>query len=264
MGLKTHLTNHLGSSVQSRYDGPMTDFLILKVGDAFPDVVRDYGDFEALFQQALANAGYTASVIDPRTDSSLPDIATINGLFITGSHSMVSEQEPWSEALQPWLRKARAANVPMLGVCYGHQLMAAAFGGRIDFHPDGRESGTLEVRLTEAGRVDALLGALPERFMAHLTHAQSVLEAPADAQVLAFNSHDANQALRYGPRQWSVQFHPEFTPQVMRAYLERQREVLSDLGRDPQRLIDQVTTTPEASGLLTVFSDMVFNQKTAR
>src|SRR5690625_6429331 len=68
----------------------------------------------------------------------------------------------------------------MLGVCYGHQLMAAAFGGHVDFHPEGRESGTLAVRLTETGRADALLGTLPERFYAHLTHAQSVLEAPSE------------------------------------------------------------------------------------
>lgn len=242
----------------------MTNLVIIKVGDAFPEVVRDYGDFETLFQQALAADGFTASVFDPRTGAPLPDLATIDGLFITGSHSMVSEREPWSEALQPWLRDARAEEVPMLGVCYGHQLMAAAFGGRVDFHPAGRESGTLEVRLTETGHEDALLGTLPECFTAHLTHAQSVLDAPADAQVLAFNDHDANQALRYGPRQWSVQFHPEFTPEVMRAYLERQREVLSDLGRDPQMLIDQVTTTPEASRLVTTFADMVFNQGSAR
>lgn len=237
----------------------MTNLLIIKVGDAFPEVVRDYGDFETLFQQALAVEGFTASVFDPRTDAPLPDVATIDGLIITGSHSMVSEQEPWSEALQPWLRDARAADVAMLGVCYGHQLMAAAFGGRVDFHPNGRESGTLEVCLTDSGRDDALLGSLPERFTAHLTHAQSVLEAPADAHVLAFNEHDAHQALRYGARQWSVQFHPEFTPPVMRAYLERQREVLRDLGRDPQQLIDQVTTTPETSRLLTTFAKMASN-----
>lgn len=237
----------------------MTNLLIIKVGDAFPEVVRDYGDFETLFQQALAAEGFTASVFDPRTGAPLPDPATIDGLIITGSHSMVSEREPWSEALQPWLRDARARDVAMLGVCYGHQLMAAAFGGHVDFHPEGRESGTLAVRLTETGRADALLGTLPERFYAHLTHAQSVLEAPSDAQVLAFNDHDANQALRYGPRQWSVQFHPEFTPEVMRAYLERQREVLSDLGRDPQNLIDEVAMTPEATGLLTSFAGRVFN-----
>lgn len=242
----------------------MTNLLIIKVGDAFPEVVRDYGDFETLFQQALAAEGFEASVFDPRTGVPLPDLATIDGLIITGSHSMVSEREPWSEALQPWLRQARAENVAMLGVCYGHQLMAAAFGGHVDYHPDGRESGTLEVRLTEAGREDTLLGRLPERFNTHLTHAQSVLKAPTDAHVLAFNDHDAHQALRYGPRQWSVQFHPEFTPDVMRAYLERQREVLTGLGRDPQRLIDEVAVTPEARGLLKTFAAVAYDRGTGR
>ena len=195
----------------------MKPLLIIKVGDAFPEVIRDHGDFETLFQEALATKGFTASVFDPRTGAPLPDPTAIGGLFITGSHSMVSQREPWSEALKPWLSMALEADVPMLGVCYGHQLMAAAFGGHSDFHPVGRESGTHQVRLTDAGREDALLGTLPERFSAQLTHAQSVLEAPIDAVVLVGNAHDPHQALRYGPRQWSVQFHPEFTAPVMRA-----------------------------------------------
>src|SRR5690625_7156962 len=104
----------------------------------------------------------------------------------------------------------------MLGVCYGHQLMAAAFGGHVDFHPEGRESGTLAVRLTETGRADALLRTLPERFYAHLTHAQSVLEAPSHAQVLAFNDHDANPAPRHGPRTSPGTLPPALRPDVMR------------------------------------------------
>lgn len=235
----------------------MKSLLILKVGDAFPEVVRDHGDFETLFQKALVEKSFTASVFDPRTGDALPDPGTIGGLFITGSHSMVSEREPWSEALKPWLRKARDADVAMLGVCYGHQLMAAAFGGHSDFHPAGRESGTHEVCLTKLGRRDPLLGTLPERFSAHLTHAQSVLEPPAGTAILASNAHDPHQALRYGRRQWSVQFHPEFTPPVMRAYLERQRAPLRDLGRNPQELIDRVTATPEAGQLLTRFAQLV-------
>ncbi|MFW6346618.1 MAG: glutamine amidotransferase, partial [Halomonas sp.] len=181
----------------------------------------------------------------------------IDGLYITGSHAMVSDAEPWSEALKPWLVAARQRNLAMLGVCYGHQLMAAAFGGVSDYHPAGRESGTHAVTLTEAGRDDALLGQLPERFPAQLSHAQSVLQAPEDAVVLARNGHDAHQALRYGPRQWSVQFHPEFTPEVMRAYLARQVDKLRDQGQDPQALIDGVAATPQASSLLVRFAEAV-------
>ncbi|MCG6659341.1 glutamine amidotransferase [Halomonas campisalis] len=234
----------------------MPRLLIVKTGDAFPEVVETHGDFEALFQQALAGAGFAARVFDARREP-LPDLAEIDGLYITGSHSMVSHAEPWSEALKPWLIEARERNLPMLGVCYGHQLMAAAYGGMSDFHPARRESGTHPVTLTEAGREDALLGALPERFPAQLTHAQSVLQAPADAVVLARNAHDAHQALRYGPRQWSVQFHPEFTAPVMRAYLARQVDALRDQGQDPEALIEGVAATPEAGSLLATFAKRV-------
>lgn len=235
----------------------MTQLLILKTGDAFPEVVREHGDFEDLFLRALVAAGFSATVFDPRQGGPLPDLASVGGLYITGSHSMVSDAEPWSEAIKPWLREALAAGVPMLGVCYGHQLMASAFDGICDYHPDGRESGTLPVSLTDAGREDSLLGTLPPRFPAHLTHAQSVLKAPTFAQVLAYNDHDAYQALRYGPRQWSVQFHPEFTAPVMKAYLKRQYEKLKELGQDPDALLDGVADTPDASSLLATFASLV-------
>lgn len=234
----------------------MATLLIVKTGDAFEEVISRHGDFEALFRQQLApalNEHTSLAVFDAQRDPSPPSLAGLAGIVITGSHSMVSDGEPWSEALKPWLQQALAQDVPMLGVCYGHQLMAAAFGGRSDYHSDGRESGTHEVHVTDAGRNDPLLEILPSRFLAHLTHAQAVVEKPAEAQVLARNPHDPHQALRYGARQWSVQFHPEFTAPVMRDYLERQRAALRDQGDDPEALLASVTDTPGATSLLQRF-----------
>ncbi|WP_311063106.1 glutamine amidotransferase [Halomonas sp. DWK9] len=232
----------------------MASLVIIKTGDAFPEVVDQHGDFEQLFIQRLSDAlpaHLTLSVWDARLTATPP--ADIAGAVITGSHSMVSEQPTWSEALKPWLQQALADDVPLLGVCYGHQLMAAAFGGISDYHPAGRESGTRAVRLTQAGQQDALFSQLPGHFSAHLTHAQSVMQLPPNTTVLAHNSHDAHQALRYGPRQWSVQFHPEFSPPVMRAYIERQRAALRDQGDDPDQLISTISETPDASSLLQRF-----------
>ncbi len=232
----------------------MPRLLIVKTGDAFPEVIDQYGDFEGLFRETLTGAGFAAEVFDARHEP-LPDLAGIDGLIITGSHAMVSDEEPWSESLKPWLVAARERNLAMLGVCYGHQLMAAAFGGVSGYHPSGRESGTHEVTLTESGHEDPLLGRLPGHFPAQLTHAQSVLKAPSGAVVLARNTHDAHQALRYGPRQWSVQFHPEFTPAVMRAYLARQVDKLRDQGQDAHALMRRVIDTPEARSLLVHFAE---------
>ncbi|MDQ7730787.1 glutamine amidotransferase [Halomonas sp. SpR8] len=234
----------------------MTCVLIVKTGDAFPEVVDQFGDFETLFKQQLSTAlpaHMTLQVWDAQRQLTAPALDSLTGIVITGSHSMVSDAEPWSEALKPWLQEALASDIPMLGVCYGHQLMAAAFGGVSDYHPAGRESGTHTVRLTQAGQQDPLFCQLPERFVAHLSHAQTVMQPPHGSTVLAHNSHDAHQALRYGPRQWSVQFHPEFTAPVMRAYIERQGAALRDQGEDPLTLSANVTDAPEATSLLRRF-----------
>ncbi|MDR5867454.1 glutamine amidotransferase [Halomonas koreensis] len=238
----------------------MARLLIVKTGDSFADVVRDHGDFEALFRARLTPAceAIALEVFDARRDGPPPALGVADALVITGSHAMVSDAEPWSEALKPWLRQALADDVAMLGVCYGHQLMAAALGGESGYHPAGRETGTHRVRLTEAGRRDPLLGALPETFPAQLTHAQSVLAAPPGAEVLAENDHDGYQALRFGPRQWSVQFHPEFTPAVMRAYLRHQYQALAERGRDPEALLAAVAPTPAATSLLPRFVARAF------
>ncbi|UXZ53339.1 glutamine amidotransferase [Halomonas sp. 7T] len=236
----------------------MASLVIIKTGDAFPEVVDQHGDFEQLFMQRLRDAlpaHLTLCVWDARLTTTPSD--DIVGAVITGSHSMVSEQPPWSEALKPWLQQALADDLPLLGVCYGHQLMAAAFGGISDYHPAGRESGTRTVRLTQAGQQDALFSQLPGQFSAHLTHAQSVMQLPPNTTVLAHNSHDAHQALRYGPRQWSVQFHPEFSPPVMRAYIERQRAALRDQGDDPDQLLSEIGETPEATRLLQRFISFI-------
>lgn len=234
----------------------MACVLIVKTGDAYPEVVDQYGDFETLFEKQLSTAlpaHLEVQVWDAQRNPTPPALDTLAGILITGSHSMVSDAEPWSEALKPWLQGALANDMPMLGVCYGHQLMAAAFGGVSDYHPAGRESGTHTVRLTLAGRQDPLFSQLPESFAAHLSHAQSVMQAPHGCTVLAHNSHDAHQALRYGPRQWSVQFHPEFSVPVMRAYIERQRAILRDQGENPASLSAEVTDASDAASLLTRF-----------
>lgn len=229
---------------------------IFKTGDSFSDVVQHHGDFEDLFiarLQGFRQQGGIIEVIDVR-HASLPAVSDQDGVIVTGSHAMVSDQAPWSEALKPWLRRAWQANLPLFGVCYGHQLMADAFGGVAGYHPSGRECGTRLLTLTDEGRKDPLFASLPERFNAQLTHAQSALTRPPQSTILAANDHDPYQALRHGPRQYSVQFHPEFTPAVTAAYLAHQREVLADQGEDPDALHQGLRDTPEASSLLDAFA----------
>jgi GMP synthase (glutamine-hydrolysing) len=226
--------------------------LILKLGDTLPDLIERRGDFEAWF---LAGLGAPAQVLDPRTGADFPALAEVSGIIITGSHSMVTERLPWSERSAAWVRSAVEAGIPTLGVCYGHQLLAHAFGGRVGNNPNGTQKGTTEVELTLAGREDPLLGRLgAERFAAQVSHTQSVLELPPGAVRLAGDGWDENQAFRLGNNAWGVQFHPEIDADILRAYVRAEAENLKAQGQDPEKILAQVRETPVAARLLSRFA----------
>ncbi|MDL2284916.1 glutamine amidotransferase [Oxalobacter sp. OttesenSCG-928-P03] len=193
------------------------NLLIVEMGVP-PDTVRlACGSHADWFLRALeARAGIFPRVIRPYLGEMLPEPADIAGALITGSWSMVTEHLPWSEATADWIKKAMGVKLPLFGVCYGHQLMAYALGGRVGNNPNGAEIGCFSVTLTAEGKKDELTAACPESFSAYLFHRQSVLAPPEGAVILAKSEQDPCQILRYGENACSVQFHPEFTAAILR------------------------------------------------
>jgi GMP synthase (glutamine-hydrolysing) len=169
---------------------------------------------------------------------------------------MVTERLPWSEQAAEWLREAVSARVPVLGICYGHQLLAYAHGGRVGDNPRGREYGTVQVALDGEAARDRLLGGMPARFPAQEGHTQSVLSLPRGAVRLASNPWDPHQAFRLGDRAWGVQFHPEFDADIMREYLGHVGETLSAEGQDPQALSVSVRDDPAGPAILRRFVEL--------
>ncbi|HEX7385800.1 MAG TPA: glutamine amidotransferase [Castellaniella sp.] len=218
-----------------------------------PEALRvSQGEPGDWFTRALEMAAEDVWVIHPERGESLPDLDAFSVAIITGSWAMVTDHLDWSERTAAWARSLIMADKPLLGVCYGHQLMAAAMGGVVDYNPKGRELGTFPVTLTAAGQKDPLAGGLPSPFMAHLSHAQSVLTAPARAVILAGTAHDPHQILRYGPNVLSCQFHPEFTPDILRICMEGHRKNaggIAPLTTMPENIPD----TPLTRGLLQQF-----------
>lgn len=174
-------------------------------------------------------------VIDPRRGDTLPDPAEVSGAVVTGSHAMVSHREPWSETTAAWLAQLVSRDTPVLGICYGHQLLAHALGGEAGNHPQGVEVGTVTVTLEEAAAGDALLRGLPAQFPANVVHWQSALRLPEGAVRLAGNAHEPVQAFRVGGNAWGVQFHPEFDAGVMRGYIDMLAGDLSAEGQTRPR-----------------------------
>ncbi|MEO7430737.1 MAG: glutamine amidotransferase [Dokdonella sp.] len=202
--------------------------LIVQTGSTFPQLRARRGDFADWFRVGMGLDRSQVEVVRADAGHVLPRTAGDHaGVIVTGSPSMVSERLAWSENTAAWLRSMVDQDVPILGVCYGHQLLAHALGGRVDFHPGGREIGTVRIERLAAAGEDALLGSSPDVFKAHASHQQSVLELPSDAVVLARSSHDPHHAVRYAPNVWGLQFHPEFSAGIMRDYLQRRRQAMN-------------------------------------
>jgi GMP synthase (glutamine-hydrolysing) len=167
---------------------------------------------------------------------------------------MVTERAAWSERTAGWIRDAMDVEVPLFGVCYGHQLMSHALGGRVDYLAGGREIGTQPIELLDGAAIDPLTVNFPLRFRAHTTHEQTVLEPPKGAVVLARSERDPHQLVRYGPTAVSSQFHPEFNAEVMRDYVKRKHAEMRREGTDPKSIFQGVAATPVARQLLRQFS----------
>jgi GMP synthase (glutamine-hydrolysing) len=227
--------------------------LIIQTGTALGPVRERHGDFPLWFRRGLGLAEDRVTCVRVDAGETLPPAHSIGAAVITGSGAMVSERLDWSERTAEWLRAATHTGLPMLGVCYGHQLLAHALGGRSDYNPRGREIGTVSIHCLPAAKNDAIFGALPASFPAHATHLQTVIKLPAAAVVLARSSLDDCQAVRFAPRVWGVQFHPEFNKAHMRAYLSQRQEAVSAEGLDARQLLRDVGTSPQARSLLRGF-----------
>lgn len=205
------------------------------------------------FRQTLGD-GIKTTVVCPFLGESLPPPDQVKAVAITGSWSMVTDHEPWSEQTAEWIRQLMANDVPLLGVCYGHQLMAQALGGEVNYHPAGAEVGQKTLQLHEAALDEPLLNGFPTQFDAFLTHEQSVLTPPPNARVLASSGHDQHQIIRYTPRALSVQFHPEFSPLIMREIIKYRSQAK---GIAPDRippLLENITDTPWSRLILQRFA----------
>lgn len=235
----------------------MKSILIIKTGETVPGTDPALGDFEDWIIDGMELPKARFDVVAVYRGEILPAPERAMAVIITGSSAMVSDRESWSEYTAGFLQQVIALGIPVLGICYGHQLIGHALGGRIDFNPAGREIGTVTVQSGAAAKGDLLLSAMPASFPAHSSHAQSVLQLPGGAVVLAFNDHDAYHAVRFADRVWGLQFHPEFDETVMKTYLIQRREVLEAEGLEVDRLLSEVALTVHARQLLRRFGEIV-------
>jgi len=234
----------------------MRKLLIIKTGETLPSLLSRRGDFQDWILSGMGVRADDVMVLDVRDGSRLPEYGRIRGVVITGSHASVTEHSDWSERTAGWLPGAVKRRIPLLGICYGHQLLAYALGGGVGDNPSGREFGTLEIELAEATRKDELLG-VPSPLRMQVCHSQAVLRLPDGATRLASSRLDSNQAFLVGERAWGVQFHPEFDAEITRAYIQHYRQELIAEGQDVDRLLAGCQDTAWGHKILQRFAAIV-------
>lgn len=203
-----------------------------------------------------AGIGLPGRAIRVTRNEAPPPPDEIGGLVISGSASMVADPLPWIAPTADYCRRAIGAGVPTLGICFGHQLLAHAFGGQVGALAGQPEYGTVEILRTPESTGDDLFGALPEQFLVQAAHYQTVVAPPPGATLLASNTSGVH-ALRFAPDAWGVQFHPEFSAEGARIIHDIVRDDLKGRGIDVEADRARIGPTPVAAGVLRRFGEIV-------
>ncbi|MFB0517560.1 MAG: gamma-glutamyl-gamma-aminobutyrate hydrolase family protein [Candidatus Neomarinimicrobiota bacterium] len=209
---------------------------ILMMGRTLPPIREHFGDFDRWFQErpevpARFRVHYLFDGDPP------PKHSESDAWIITGSSGSVHDEFPWLPAVKEGIVRAANDGQPILGVCFGHQLLAIAIGGKVEINPKGWEMGPAVIDLTRAGTKAPLFQGMASRIPVYQTHREVVTSLPPGAQVLAINEMGL-QAFQFGHQAFGVQFHPEFTAEIARMY------VALRLDRDP----DATFQSPGGSG----------------
>ena len=235
----------------------MRTVLIVKMGTTLDSLAERRGDFDDWIRGPMEFDSGRIHVVKPYENERLPNPEKLSGVIISGSHDMVTHRKEWSERTAAWIPLVIKAGVPLLGICYGHQLIAHAMGGTVGFNPSGSEFGTVDVRLSRHAAQDSLFQGFPPVIRVHASHSQSVLSLPPGATLLASSLKDSHQAFSMGDGVWGVQFHPEFDADIVGTYINECYDELRAEGLDPKRLLDTTEDTPYGENLLKRFGAIV-------
>ncbi|MHA6262693.1 type 1 glutamine amidotransferase [Arenibacterium sp. CAU 1754] len=219
---------------------------ILQTGHAPQDLMGESGDYDQMFRTLLSGHGFdfeTFSVVDMGFPAG-PEVA--DAWLITGSRHGAYEDHPWIPKLEALIRDIHALRKPMIGVCFGHQIIAQALGGTVEKFAGGWAVGRTEYDM--GGQTLAL----------NAWHQDQVTRRPEGARVLASNAFCENAILAYDDTIWTVQPHPEFNAGFVHGLIQtRGRGLVPDdiLEDAEQRLGGPVSSADIAARMAAFFKE---------
>ena len=205
------------------------------------------GDYELWFQRGLGDV--SLHVVEAHAGEPWPSVREFDGVVVTGSPKSVTCAEPWMQRVADAMVEAGDASRGVLGVCFGHQLLAWRHGATVQTSPRGRELGTVTVSLTDRGRESPLFDGFPVSFEVQSTHYDEVV-THASLDVLATSAWCGVHAFQVKPRVYGVQFHPEMDAASIRFCMAAAETT------DAERSRAQACATPWGTRLLQRFVEL--------
>ncbi len=241
---------------------------ILEAGALPIELEQKWGRYTRLYETMFATGGgaFTCTPYKIYENEFPQDHAAHDGWLITGSKHGAYEDHDWIPPLENLLRKLAAQKTPLVGVCFGHQILAQALGGKVIKSPKGWGLGPAQYNYT---KLPNWLNRHQGEFSGNAVHQDQVIELPEQATVLASSDFCPNAVLAYGdpqaPDAISIQPHPEFENELVLDLLEIRRGETFDLASTDQamaRLTQPVDNTAWARQIVDFFK-MAHHRNTA-
>ncbi|MGK0499496.1 MAG: GMP synthase-like glutamine amidotransferase [Oceanicoccus sp.] len=197
---------------------------VLKTDDVRPEWVEDFGEYPDMFAELLRKVEPALEIIvyDVQLGEYPQSIDEVDGYLITGSKSSVYEDKAWIHQLMDFVRSLRQQRKKLVGICFGHQIIAEALGGKTEKSNKGWGVGRHTVTLSDKA---ADFGEQGEDFSILVSHQDQVVTPAEGAEVLASSEFCSIAMCQLDNHILSFQGHPEFKPAYSQQLLDLRREV---------------------------------------
>ena len=194
---------------------------ILEAGHTNPDMPAEFHDYPDMFKTLFADqpnsADFRFSIVPVIDDVFPQSVDDYDGYLVTGSAYGIYDDAHFIHRLMAFIRKIFAAGKPLVGICFGHQIVAHALGGHAAKFDDGWGIGTMPIKMV--GAVEWIPSDIDQLNLIHV-HQDQVMTLPPDAVRLAQSDFCKNAAFAIGKQVFAIQGHPEFTPAYTNALID--------------------------------------------